>query len=399
MVDDEEVAELDVNDFDDDDYSGNVTNGTTDDKEYRLRFSNLGLVFADGDEPEFQVGFEVRSSLDSDDLDADWTVALDSARYADGKGFTDTYEASGVEDSFGFDEEETADLDIQASSDNPDASTLKIDDGDDVSDEYEVFVFEIEENNGVDVTIQDLRFTITTTGETDEAQVVDEAILYMGSTELASESVPTGGVVNFENLDTEIAGDETQEFTLALVFKGSDDAGTGSGVSVAFTSVREAEDENGNDEGEMSISGTPSSETHALRTVVPVVSDTSFSVDRNEAGDAGTISFEFTIGAEDDDYDFNIANKADVDGSTDDVRFSLTGTDTSIATATITKVSGDATSDGSGWVIADGDEATFVLDVVFTTVNSSDNGTYRVTVDTVGGIEVDETSSGMSLTN
>ncbi len=394
MVDGEEVAEVDVEDFDQDDYDELGLSGD----DYRIRFSNLGLVFADNDEPEMQVGFEVVSNLDSADLGTAWDVDADEIRFVDGKGFSDTEDAD-AQDSFSFDEEETGDLDVQASSDNPDATTLKIEDGDDESDEYEVFVFEIEENNGVDVEINDLTVTVLTTGVTDEALVVEEAILYMGSDEIGSESVPTGGVVEFENLGIMIDADATEEFTVALIFKGSDDAGTASDVTVELTSIDDAEDSNGNDETEMTINGEGlDSETHALRTVVPVVSDTSFTVDRNEAGDAGTISFEFTIGAEDDNFDFNVANKAAVNGGTDDVRFTTTGTDATIDVAAITLVSGDATADASGWVIADGDEATFVLDVTFTTAELADNGTYRVTVDTVGGIEIDETSAGLSLT-
>lgn len=397
-VDGDKVATIDVDDFDTDNYTV-VANGATTDEEYRLRFSGLDLVFADGDEPEFQVAFEVVNSLDSADLAADWNVELDSIRFVDGQGFTDSEDGLGETDSFGFDAEEVAELDITDSSDNPDATTLLIDDADDESDEYEVFMFEIEEKNGVDVTVEDLTFTVTTTGETDEAEVVEEMILYHGSTELDSDSVPTGGVVTFENLGIEIDADSTEEFTIAMIFKGADYAGLASDVKVELTSIDDAEDARGYDEGDMTIGGEGlESNVHTLRTVVPVVSDTSFDNDRNEAGDAGTISFEFTIGAEDDDYDFAVANKAAVDGTSDDIRFTTTGTDLTIDVASITKVSGDATATGAGWTIADGDEATFIMDVTFTTVDAGDNGTYRVTVDTVGGIEIDETSTGMNLT-
>jgi peptidoglycan hydrolase-like protein with peptidoglycan-binding domain len=392
MVDGEEVAEVEVDDFDQDDYD--VLSLSGDD--YRIRFSNLGLVFADNDEPEFQVGFEVVSNLDSADLAAEWDVEADEIRFVDGKGFSDT-EVAGESDTFSFDEEETGDLDVQASSDNPDATTLKIEDGDDESDEYEVFVFEIEENNGVDVEINDLTVTITTTGNTDEDEVVEEAILYMGSEELGSEAVPNNGIVEFEDLGIMIDADATEEFTVALIFKGSDDAGMSSDVTVELTSIDDAEDANGNDETEMTIGGEGlESETHTLRTVVPVISDTSFEVDRNEAGDAGVISFTFTISAEDDDYTLNIGNRAAVDGAADDVRFDITGGDLGAeATTSISLISGDATDSGADYIIADGDEATFVVDVVFDAASAA--GAYRVTVDTVAGIEVDETSGALNI--
>lgn len=397
-VDGDKVATIDVDDFDEDDYSGNVTNGATTDEEYRLRFSGLDLVFEDGDEPEFQVAFEVRGSLDSADLAADWWVAVDSIRYIDGEGFTDSATPGAtVEDSFGLDEEETAELDVRETSDNPDSTTLKIDDGDNESDEYTVFIFDIEEENGVDATIEDMTFQATTTGVTDESLVIEEVILYQGSTELASESIGVDGeLIVFENLGIEIDADETEEFSIAMIFKGSDDAGFASDVEVRMLSIDDAEDANGNDEGEMVISVSATSELHTLRTVVPDITDTSFVVDRNEAGDAGVISFEFTIGAEDDDYTLTIGNRAAVDGNADDVRFNITGGDLGAnATASIALIEGDATDSGTDYVIAEGDTATFVVDVVFDAASAA--GAYRVTVETVGGIEIDDTSTGLNI--
>lgn len=389
-VDGDKVAEVDVDDFDTDGYS-KVTDGATTDEEYRIRFSSLDLVFEDGDEPEFQVAFEVVNNLDSADLAGDWTVEVDSIRFVDGQGFTDTEDAINLDETFGFDEEEMGELSVSESSDNPDATTLKIDDADDESDEYEVFVFEIEEENGVDVTVEDMTFTLNATGAvTDEASVVDEVILYQGSTELGSERGAT--TVTFENLGVEIDGDETEEFTIALIFKGQDDAGATTSISVAFTSIDDAEDARGNDEGDMTITGSASSETHALRTVVPSITDTSFDESQADGvSNSATLSFQFTIGAEDDDYTF--------DSSTDLV-YSITSPTGSAAStsATVTKISGDTTGTDP-WTIADGDEATFVLDVTVTTNSAADNGAYRLYVDTVGGIEIDDTSNSISLSN
>jgi peptidoglycan hydrolase-like protein with peptidoglycan-binding domain len=397
-VDGDKVADLDVSDFDDDDAP--YSNGSiSEDYDYRLRFSGLDLVFSDDAEPEFQLVFEVRSSLDSDSVvNGGWDVELASIRSVDGAGFTDSMDADdSVEETFTFDAEETAELDISESSDNPDAATLKIDEGDDESDEYTVFVFEIEEENGVDVTIDDMTFTILTTGSTTEADVVDEVILYQGSTELSSESGAT--TVTFENLGIAIDADSTEEFSIAMIFKGVEDHGLVSDVKVTLTSIDDAEDANGNDEGEMTIDGetTTASEVHTLRTVVPTISDTSFSVDKAEDDKSGTISFEFTIGAEDDDYNFGVASKPAVDGTSDDIRFTTSGASSTLGVAAITLISGDASVTGAGWTIADGDEATFVVDMTFTTDSSADNGTYRVNVATVGGIEVDDTSDGMSI--
>jgi len=289
------------------------------------------------------VAFEIVGNLDSADLLVMWDVEVDSIRFVDGQGFTDSEDNISISEDFGFDEEETADLDISEASNNPEATTLKIDDGDDESDEFNVFVFDIEEDKGVDVTIDDMRFTVLTLGTTTENDVVEEMVLYQGSTELASESVPDGGVVNFENLGITIDGDSTEEFTIAMTFKGTDTAGVASNVKVTFTSITDAEDEYGNDEGEMTTNYSAVSETHTLRTVVPEVTDTGFTTpEKAEDDKSGTISFEFTISAEDDDFAFGVATKAAVDGTSDDIRFTTTGASSTLGAAAITRVSGDA---------------------------------------------------------
>ena len=79
-VDGDKVATIDVDDFDEDDYDV-VTTDSTD--EQRLRFSGLGLVFGDNDEPEFMVAFEIVGNLDSADLLVMWDVEVDSIRFVD----------------------------------------------------------------------------------------------------------------------------------------------------------------------------------------------------------------------------------------------------------------------------------------------------------------------------
>jgi hypothetical protein len=70
---------------------------------------------------------------------------------------------------------------------------------------------------------------------------------------------------------------------------------------------------------------------------------------------------------------------------------------TSTAVKNLSKVAGDATFANAQWTVAEGDEATFVLDVSFTAATGSDNGVYRVVVSEIVGVTVDETSSGLVL--
>jgi len=309
-VDGKEIASLDVDDFDEDDYTGNVRDGSNTDEEYRLRFSNLGLAYQDGNEPEFVLALVADTNLDSTDLGGDWWVALpeDGIRFVDGEGFTGKYPSSAVEEKFGFEQEETGKLRISSSPDNPDQAVIEVD-TEDRTDNVEVFVFEIEEENGVDVTIEDITVTVTTTGEDDEEVVVAEATLFHGSNELDSQSVPTGGKVDFENIDLEIAGDETVELTVELSFEDTNDGkaySDGTQVQVAYTSLN-AEDEHGNDEGDMTLSGSARSEQHSLNSkgfnvvLVGYDNDTLANDDTKTDDDKGEmkLTFELTAFGED----------------------------------------------------------------------------------------------------
>jgi len=272
MVDGEEVATLDVDDWDQDDYAV-VANGTTNDDEYRLRFSSLDWVLEDGDNPEVVLAFEVNDSIDSEDLDnADWVVDLetDSIRFVDGRGFS-SEEGAALTETFGTDEEETAELKVKTSSEDPEATIIEVSDQD-TTEDVTIFVFEIQEENGVDATINDLTVTLTALTSAgagvDESTVVRDAYLYMGSTQLGSESVATGGVVQFEDIDLAVDGDDTVELTVKVTLADADDFAAGNTLSASITAssdIDDAEDANGNDEGDMTLSGSATGEAHSLR--------------------------------------------------------------------------------------------------------------------------------------
>ncbi|MCA9363717.1 hypothetical protein KC727_00675 [Candidatus Kaiserbacteria bacterium] len=405
LADGDEVAEIDVDDFGDDDYSGNVSNGAGADTEYRLRFSNLSLVYEDGDQPEFQVGFEVLGNLDSADLAADWYVALDSIRFVDGQGFTDTETpGSTVEDIFGFQAEDVAELRVSEANSSPEGTTLEVE-TDDESDEYEIFVFEIEEKEGVDATVNDLTLTITTLGSTTESDVIDEAILYHGSTEVGSENVPNGGAVQFENIGVDIDGDDTETFTLALVFKGTEDHGEGTTVSVAFTSIDDAEDANGNDEGDMSISGTPSSESFTLRSAGVVLgaaptdgtgsSDSTAIVADPIDSSYGTMFLEFDITVFGDDdvwVKANDALRASSASTTKGVTYRIedsNGTAVTTGTSTASYDIDGADLDNGYYELQAGETYTMTLNV--TSFNPAAAGAFQAQLLSVGFNDAEDT--------
>ncbi|MEN9920664.1 MAG: hypothetical protein RL538_557 [Candidatus Parcubacteria bacterium] len=386
-----------------------------------FRISGLDLVLPEDEEVEIVIAGNVAGAVDGSDTAglADWTVDVTDIRYfdADGVASDDTIAVAAV----GVDIVEEGvddDAEIVSSSDTPDAATLKVDEDTAESDEFDVhtFTIEVDEDSSdlvfndeayVDVTVANPSTTTldpavedvidavyltidgeTIEGDTDDADE-DDAINQSGS-ETVTYSFDFDGMT--------LDADTDYDATVSIVFKGQD--GVYENGMIVTTDVDGSTWEVEGLAGDFDVlTGTDGSEDMTLATVVPEISDVSSEVDRNEAGDAGTISFEFTVGADDDDVVLAVADNADVSTtSADDIAFTLSGTDTSIAVAQLTKTSGDATYAGGEWTIADGDEATFVLDVAFTTAASGDNGTYRVTLDTIGGVEVDETSAGMSLT-
>src|SRR3990172_4324921 len=229
-VDGKEVATLDVDDLTEDDYDIVTVNATD---EFRARFTGLNLTYADGAKPKFILVMKGNSTIDSADQVTDWTSALDvnSIRFVDGKGFS-SEEGASLTDTWGIEGEDVAELSINSVTADPDPKVIQTSTSDTTEHET-VFVFGIEEKNNVDVTVKGLTVTVTSTVETDEAIVMTEAELFDGSTLLASESVPTGGVVVFEDFDVDIAGDATENLTVKLSFADQDDFAVGSTVTVA----------------------------------------------------------------------------------------------------------------------------------------------------------------------
>jgi hypothetical protein len=141
LVDGEEVAELDVDDFDEDDW-GVVTGANGD--EYRLRF-DADFVVEDGDTVTVSVAFDTAGTIDSGDESATWTFDIqdDAVRAEDEAGFSDEYGPSAnTEETVNVDGADTGELDVSLSTDNPEEQIVEVDDSDD-TDGVEVLAFEL----------------------------------------------------------------------------------------------------------------------------------------------------------------------------------------------------------------------------------------------------------------
>ena len=392
---------------------------------FTFRFSNLDLFLPEDDEVEVLVAVSVMNSVDGaatpGDTSADWEIGPVSVRVFDADGVADTIN-SGLElgdvELFDIVEEGFDDgADLESSSSNPDAATLKVDQDTDESDEYLTHVFEIEvDEDSSDLTVEDVWYAVTiTNGGSDitggQEDVLNEITMTIDGVTVDGEAILTadlnGGVdeedtpidaaatvanqttvhylFEFDG-DVELEADETYDVEVMMTFEGQD-GNFVNGVTVQGTAPGAIWEVEGL-ESDNTLTGSDSSEIHTLADVVPIISG--FTTDSDESDDqrTGTISFEFNIEADDEDIiGFDIT----------DIITTLTSTAgvPVVPTSGLSRVSGDATDVGGGqWTINDGDDATFALDFSYAaTAAAGENGTYRVTVDSISGVEIDEVES------
>lgn len=391
----EEIASEDVSD--EDDWLDN------DDPTFVFRFSGLDAVFEEGETTKIVIEVEAQKSVDDADTAGvnDWIVYVDEddIRALDAVGIDQYIGDSADKVTFGI-EEAGADeeIKIKSSSSDPDSRTIEVKEND-RSDWEEVFVFSLKaEENDIDLETLDLTVT---TGSANYEDVVNDIRITIDGDEYdendATVTNPdsTTADLSFDiDKDTTIDADSTVKVVVEVEFRSqSGNYSIGETIMVTATEVT------GEGVDDVSDTAALDSEEHTLALAVADVSVDAVEVNKADDDNSGTISFEFTVDASDadDDVTFDVADNVVVDGATDDVRFTVTGTDTGIATTTLTLLDGDATFAGGTWTVAEGDSATFALDTTFTTVDAGDNGTYRVKLESVAGVTLDETSGALIL--
>jgi len=391
------IETIDVADFGDDDYNNFVTSSTTED-EFRLRFSSLGLVYADRDEPVFVLALVGANNIDSDDLDADWNVALptNAIRFVDGVGFTGTSPATAVTDSFGIKEEETSELNIVKSSDSENGRTIEVNDSD-TSAQFPMMIFEIEEENDVDVTIDEITMTASTT-DTDVTKAIDEVLLVVDGDVIGSDSPNAAGDLRFENLDLDISAKSTMEVAVHVVFNGTERYTEGDVAFVTFNAVTEAEDANGNDEGDIDGAADAAdfdSDTFTLRSegiAIDLDSVTESEDTASFSGDSDNGTYTFVIDVEAFGQNFFIDEETAV------VNYTMfvdgVSADAASSTPSIT-INGADTANGADFRLSRGDDN---MSITFTVKTADDvSGSTRVRIDSVDYSAVNDSTMELNV--
>jgi len=395
MVDGDEIAEEDVDDEDD---------WKNDDSPFVFRLSNIDFIAEEGDEVEIEVYLTSANNVDGADTnDASWTIAVDDdgIRAVDGAGVQNYI--GDDSDTVSFDIEEEGDgeeIKIKSSSADPDAATLEVED-DDQSAWYEVFVFKLEAEEN-DIDIDSLDFTVTTGTEDYNDVISDIKVSIDGDDSFDDVTVTDGNTTSADlvfdiDKDATVDADDTVEVIVMVEFKQAD----GVNYTVSETIAVQVTGVEGEGADDVSDTSALTSETHTLELAVAEITNVDSEVSADDPNNSGRISWTFTVDASDSDEDieFDVADNDDVNGGTDEVEFTVTGTDNTIATTALVLLDGDATFAAGTWTVAEGDEAEFALDTTFTTTDANDNGTYRVRLDEVAGVTVDEVSSGLALSN
>jgi len=427
-IDGDKVASFDASD--EDEYL-NEDDGT-------FRFSNLGLFLEEDEEVEVMVAVSVQNSVDGAETTnaAKWAIQATSVRYFDADGVAVTEDVIdemilGNADAIIFDVVEAGADDeatIESNSNSLDSSILKVEDNRSESKEIAVHTFEIEvDRDSSDLVLEDAyvwvsitnpaggvasieaddvvaEITLTIDGKTEEGEIV-------AATDVAILNAATGRVgyrFQFDELDLD--ADETYIAVVAMTFEGTDngtayDVGTGiqtdvdaqdlDGTQVANQNGARWEVEGADDN--FVLTGTDESELHTLNTVVPLISGVDSSISQaNQVANSGSIVFEFTIEADEDDVVFTRAQLEAVD-----TLISSAGTPLAMPTPSLARTGGDTAVEtpAGTFTIAKGDTSTFRLTYTFTTGDATNNGNYSINLDTIAGVDVDETSPNLVLSH
>ncbi len=365
---------------------------------YTMTFTGLDYVVDEGDTAEITIAFDIANTIDSNDLTQTFrvTVADDGIRAVDAEGIQQYVGTDSKNVSFGFGEEESGDLRVRTNSDDPDASILVSDDEDE-SDEYTVFVFDIENRDDVDALITDLSIGVDETGSgstTDE--IIRKATLTIDGDEFDGEiSGSVDGALSFEDIDVEIAGDDRVEATLMITLIRNAPNAT---IVFDVDGAADIEAEGVDSGDDATISGTAQGSVHTIAATGVAVEAVSTSESVTTPGQDstktyGTYTIRFDVTAlEDDAFIDDVASSsaalADAGVSFALIGGSFTGTTTAVLTSTADFVSGN----GGRFEVREGETETFTLTV---TLDPNATGTFGVRLN---GVNFNDTNATADTT-
>lgn len=364
-----------------------VDEGDEDDDIYSFRFSGLDGIIREGDMGELYVVVSAVGNVDSDDTDVNITVDIeaDGIRAVDAEGLSETYGTEGNIDAetFRVIEAVPGELTIRESDEDPNTSIL-VADADETSDEFTVFVFELENDDEEDVMVNDLTIDVATTsasgsGAADIRDIIDTATLVVDGEEFDGDI--NANTIVFEDMDLTVDEDDTVtvELMIELLGQSGNFAATGEGLTF---SIDDGDiDAEGVDTGEdADIEGSATGASHTIGLTGISVMAEGDSVNSEAEEGYATYTIEFSVTAEEDDaYIYNGAASTSV-GATVGVVYDITGTNWPGGTESAV-ITSSADMSGNYWVVDEGDTETFTLTV---TLDPDASGTFALELEAIG---------------
>jgi len=389
--------------------------------EYTKTISISDAIVKEGDKDPFYVMLNANDTIDSENLDAVLTVSLESFRFQDGTGvvFSNSDVPATVTNDVNVDDSSTNDnADIKSSSENPDDSTVTVDENDTTNDVL-AMAFKIDvDDDSSDITLNELPITLTIADETvagtnDFAEkVIDSVNVKIDGTEYEAELTTDGTTAAADGGDVLYTADLEDE---DVVLSGGDVKDVKVYVTFAENTSGTAYAENTTVQAKLDVSAikaeTDNDDTFAfdgadrtgavltLNTTGATVSGQKWSVNST-----GTIvDFFFTVEADTDDFDVLASSVTNTIAGTM-VTLNTTGLPETAAPGygVLSRYSGDSvvTLGGvgteTGFTVAEGDTTTFrirysVGSTTAVAAVAADNGKWlEVTISSVAGQAVDE---------
>lgn len=382
LVDGDEIASKNLSD--EDEY--------LDEDAGTFRLSGIDFIAKDGDTVKIVVEVTTQNNVDNDAFDA-WNINVlsEGIRATDGEGIQqyigDTEEVS-------FDVVEAGDddsLDVNTSSDDPNATTLKVEDNS-KSELYSIFAFDLESGD-MDIDID--KVTLTATGSVALSNLVDDYILEIDGQEfddwsyVSGASASTTREIEFD-INNDFTLDADSEVTVVLMAKFKANA---TGTISAAIYEDSVEGEGGDD---ILSDGEAEGETHTLSLAGVIIDADGFSFTKATQGDNDTIGvFELEFEVEAFEEDFYITDNAALASTTptNGVEFLVEGGTATTVTSTLSST-GDEDSAGV-FTIKKGTSETFTLTV---TVDAASAAQFRVVLNSVWSSQTNTGLSGVEKT-
>lgn len=392
-LDGKEVANLDADEF-------------NDDNDWTKTVSITGsAVIKAGESSDLEVAVSGQDNLDTNDINDTWTVDFRTIRFVDAQNASTSEDPGKDPRTFSFASFASAnDAELQISEDSSavnDAHTIAVDATDD-TDGVELLSFELEAEGDSDLTVKKLTASTTVTGATHVDQIVRRIYLVIDGEEIDGEAFHDSDGVNvgtdeaylFDDVDVTIdAGDSVKASIKADLFSVADDLDEGDTIQVQITENEtdvttgwDVEDESGEQLGDSGITGSATADAHALYAdgikVALVSTDTEEKAIDGDDNDYVNLTLVFDVTAFGEDV-FIPNVKTDVSSSTSStggvpttaqgVGYHLQFTSNGIASSSVVEVLTSTADEGTNaFEINQGDTERFTLKITVT--NSAATG-------------------------